>query len=137
MSDEQSNIQLSRRERQVLEMVVTGASNREIADKLVISINTVKVHMRNIFEKMGVQSRTEASMRALQEGLVSVPDQEAGSSDEADAGPAKSYLLEASAVRTIPAWRQIYLVAAAVVAVLFAALPLLPQSESVVGTASS
>jgi len=74
------NIELSERELEILELVATGASNKEIAQQLYISANTVKVHLRNIFSKIGATTRTEAAMYAVQVGLVqaspaSIPDE--------------------------------------------------------------
>lgn len=63
---------LSERELDIMRQVVTGASNREIAQNLDISHNTVKVHLRNIFEKLGVASRTEATLYVLKQGWVQV-----------------------------------------------------------------
>ncbi len=63
---------LSKREREILQLIATGASNKEIARKLYISGNTIKVHLRNIFTKTGVSSRTEATLFAIREGLVQV-----------------------------------------------------------------
>lgn len=64
---------LTRRELEILSLLAEGLSNDEIAARLVISPNTVKVHLRNIFEKMGVQSRTEATMEAVRRGWIAVP----------------------------------------------------------------
>jgi len=64
---------LTERELEVLQLVATGATNREVAYHLGISTNTVKVHLRNIFTKLGAESRTEATMIAVREGWVTVP----------------------------------------------------------------
>jgi DNA-binding CsgD family transcriptional regulator len=66
--------QLSEREREILRLVATGASNQQIADQLTISINTVKVHLRNVFGKIGVATRTEATLYAIKQGLVTLPE---------------------------------------------------------------
>jgi len=69
---ESSESQLSEREKEILRLVATGASNKEIARQLHISANTVKVHLRNIFAKIGAASRTEAALYAVREGLVQI-----------------------------------------------------------------
>ena len=66
---------LSDRELEVLECVSGGAANKEVAHKLNISENTVKVHLRNIYTKLGVSSRTEATTVAFREGLITLADE--------------------------------------------------------------
>jgi LuxR family maltose regulon positive regulatory protein len=61
---------LSLREVEVLYLVAAGLSNREIADRLVISVPTVKKHIENIHGKLGVSSRTRAVARAQELNLL-------------------------------------------------------------------
>jgi two-component system NarL family response regulator len=63
---------LSRRELEVLTLVAQGLNNRTIAEKLFISENTVKNHIRNIHEKLQVHSRMEAVVRAVREGVLQI-----------------------------------------------------------------
>ena len=62
--------ELSSRELEVLRLLVAGASNRQVAQQLQLSENTIKTHISRIFAKLGVQSRAEAVAVALQRGLV-------------------------------------------------------------------
>ncbi len=64
------NKELSEREREILRLVASGASNKEIASQLVISVNTVKVHLRNVYGKLGISSRSEATLYAVREGII-------------------------------------------------------------------
>jgi len=61
---------LTPREIEVLERVVEGATNKEIAEALVITENTVKIHLHNILEKLHLQNRIQAAVYAVREGLV-------------------------------------------------------------------
>jgi DNA-binding NarL/FixJ family response regulator len=63
-------IKLTRREQEVLSQVAQGATDKEIAEKLVVSIHTVKTHMRNILSKLQLSHRQEAADYALREGLI-------------------------------------------------------------------
>jgi two-component system nitrate/nitrite response regulator NarL len=71
---EEANADLSPREGEVLQLVAKGATNREIADALFISENTVKTHLQNIMEKLHLANRSQAAAYAVEKGLV--PDKE-------------------------------------------------------------
>lgn len=59
------------REHQVLELMVSGCTNVVIADRLCITVGTVKTHVRNILAKLCADDRTEAAVRALRSGIIS------------------------------------------------------------------
>jgi DNA-binding NarL/FixJ family response regulator len=65
---------LTQREMDVLRLAAKGMSNREIAQALVISVRTVQTHLNNIFNKVGVGSRTEAVIHALRKGWITLED---------------------------------------------------------------
>ena len=110
---------LTERETEILRLMATGVTNREIAYGLSISVNTVKVHVRNIFGKMGAESRTEATMIAVREGWVAVLG-----SAEAPRDEDRTRLPAAPVVAAAPPlpWpkRVLLLVATAVVAAVIA-----------------
>ena len=64
---------LTKREREILSLVAEGLSNREIAEKLVLSPETVKSHVAAILEKLNVSDRTQAAIYAVRNGLVESP----------------------------------------------------------------
>ena len=63
---------LTGREVEVIQLIADGQTSREIGEKLFISENTVKNHVRNILDKLGLHSRNEAVMYALREELISI-----------------------------------------------------------------
>jgi len=66
--------QLTAREMEILRWAARGLSNKEISEKLFISLRTVKAHMTNIFNKLGCSSRTDAIIKGLKQGYISLDD---------------------------------------------------------------
>jgi len=67
LPEKQGRNSLSKREREVLELLGQGLTNKEIAKTLFITESTTKVHVRKICQKLGVRSRTQAALRAAEE----------------------------------------------------------------------
>ena len=61
---------MTKKELEVLALIVDGLSNQEISEKLVVSISTTKAHVHNILQKLYLSDRTKAAIVALKEGLV-------------------------------------------------------------------
>jgi len=64
---------LTTRELEILQLIVDGKSNKEIADQLGLSVNTVAVHRANIMDALGIHKTAELVVYAIRNGLVSVP----------------------------------------------------------------
>ncbi len=63
-------VQLSPREREVLQLLAQGLTNREIARTLTVSASTIKIHVEHILAKLGVSDRTQAAVRSIELGLL-------------------------------------------------------------------
>ncbi len=68
--DNRSGKSLTERELEVLKFVVMGKSNTEIAKELLISVHTAKAHVCSILQKMAVNDRVQAAVKAVREGLM-------------------------------------------------------------------
>ena len=108
--------ELSERELQILLLVAQGLSNRQIAGQLDISDNTVKVHVRNIFVKINVASRTEASLYAVRHGLLIVENQPVAPAPIVE--PPPPLVVPADTVRPVLVPRWGWLVVAGIVVVI-------------------
>ena len=120
---------LSQREIEVLKLVATGASNQDIARVLVITVNTVKVHLRNIFEKIEVQSRTEATLYALRQGWVVMEGVEAPPSQSPAEAAAPGVAIPLP--KPLAWWQRAYALAALALAATLVLLPTFGQEQRV------
>jgi DNA-binding CsgD family transcriptional regulator len=107
---------LSKREQEILDLVARGLTNQEIARDLVITLNTVKVHLRNIFAKLEASSRTEAIVKAAQAGWIHV----AGMEEAGEPGDVAPVLPSEPG---LAAWQRVYFFVAAALVVAALLLP--------------
>jgi DNA-binding CsgD family transcriptional regulator len=69
-SKKQEELEITPRELEILELIAKGMSNREIAEKLFVSENTVKTHSSRVFDKLGAKRRTQAVQLGKEFGLI-------------------------------------------------------------------
>lgn len=70
LADRQKRADLSSREMEVLQLLIKGRSNKEIGSSLFLSEDTIKAHLKTLFEKLKVNDRTEAAISAIRQGIV-------------------------------------------------------------------
>jgi len=81
-TEDRTDTPLTLREGEILRLAARGMKNKDIADTLFVSLRTVKAHLTNIFNKLGVGSRTDAIVKGLKEGYISldeIPTEDGGS----------------------------------------------------------
>ncbi len=135
---------LTEREIEIVRLVADGLTNREIALRTYLSPNTVKVHLRNIFTKTGVASRTELTVMAMQEGWVTVPrviiaGNEAPPAEAQPVAVAQTPLNEVPTEPSLPPWprsRWIVLAMALLLAIVVLVLPQRPAGQAATPTGS-
>lgn len=122
---------LSEREMDVARLLAQGLSNGEIAHELVLSPHTVKVHLRNIYAKLEVSSRTEATMSLMQQGWLVVEGVELAEPTTVPVAPLLPEPLPLAPLSpTLAPWQRLYLMAAVLVCVLALGLPTLLASTT-------
>lgn len=130
---------LSEREIEIVELVAAGLTNREIAIRTYLSPNTVKVHLRNIFAKTGVGSRTELTVLAMQEGWITVPGVTDATDGTIESVPAEVIVQMEPETPILPPWpraRWAALAAGMLVAFVALLLPRQPAGQAAVPTGS-
>ena len=70
MAPQSEKFNLTEREKEILQRLIESRSLRSIAESLFISLETVRTHVKHIYKKLHVANRTEAVMKAIQQGLV-------------------------------------------------------------------
>jgi DNA-binding CsgD family transcriptional regulator/N-acetylneuraminic acid mutarotase len=110
---------LTERELEIVRAVATGATNQQIAHELVISVNTVKVHLKNIFAKLDIQSRTEVALYAVSQGWIELERPIPGAEEAVEAVSEG----ERPRRQSISLGKRVYLLAAAVLAALLVFFP--------------